>query len=200
MKKFTFTFVLIALFSSGFHTGCKHRYTDEEFIAREQQFDSCFGHDYNTALEGLTDAFDKFLVDNKFCKNSDDLLDGYKKWLGYLLEGKGPDTTWKFRIHELEALLVKMEALHFPEVIEDESFSACVLSLEYPDGWIMKQYREIMPQHTVSPERFAKEFVDSIDRDQFRDPVIRKVVALEYFLGPILHILRPEQMYLIPEK
>lgn len=176
-------------------TGCRTN-GDKDLKAREQLLDSCIGHEYNQVLDELTKAFDVFLVDNRFCRNDEELLGGYKNWLGYLLEGKGMDTAWKFRLNDLETVLSEMEQLNFAEVMYGEEISHCVLELPYPDNWMMHRFREIMPQHSVSPEVFAREFIKLVDEQQFNDPVLKKMIALEYFLGPILHVLRPDEMYL----
>ncbi len=188
-------FSMLILVSLILSAGCNHNEAGEA-SAREEQLDSCLGPEYNALLNGLTEAFGKFLIDNRFCRNQDELLSGYKNWLGYLMEGKGMDTSWKFRLNELETMLGDMEEIHFAEKMYEGNFTSCILDLQYPEDWVMYRYREIMPQHTVSPETFAREFINGVDDKQFGDPVIRKLVALEYFLGPILHILRPDDMYL----
>ncbi|HRZ41359.1 MAG TPA: hypothetical protein P5228_01495 [Bacteroidales bacterium] len=196
MRKFStvlFPVVLLLLLQAG--TGCRNQ-SHKDLVARDQQLDSCIGNDYNETLDQLTEAFGVFLIDNRFCRSDKELLKGYKNWLGFLLEGKGMDSTWKFRVNELESLLTRMEQLNFAEMMYREEITHCVLELSYPNDWMMHRFREIMPQHSVSPEVLAREFIKSVDEQQFSDPVLKKVIALEYFLGPILHVLRPDEMYL----
>lgn len=173
---------------------CKQNHRDAD--AREKQLNECVGKESNALLNRLTAAFDDFLVDNRFCRTKDELLSGYKNWLQYLLDQKGLDSTWKFRYEVLDSLVTDMEKTNFAEMLYSQKFSECVMAMEYPDDWILAHYREIMPQHSVSPQKFAEEFVKNADQKQFDDPVIRKIIALEYFLGPILHILRPDSLYM----
>ncbi len=166
-----------------------------DIAAAEAHMDSCIGPENNRLLEKLTVCFDNFLIDNNFCHGRKDLLDGYKNWLQYLLEQKGMDTTWMFRYNDLEKLISEFEELHFAEWLYDGRFADCLLEVEYPEHYLMAGYAGIMPQHTVSPEKFASEFIRQVNKRQFRDPLLKKAVALDYFLGPVLFVIRPDHLY-----
>jgi hypothetical protein len=174
------------------HAGCnRDQFTIEK---ASEEYTECLGNEYVKLLEKLTAEFEHFLGDNGFIKEGD-MLTGYKDYLQHLLQRKGLDTSWHFRLNELELLMQEIEAQHFAEIVYEGKVSQCAIDLKYPQQYIMARYREIMPQHSVSPEVFMRAFVEKADPVQFRDPVLKHMIALEYFLGPVLYLLRPDELY-----
>lgn len=161
----------------------------------DRKLKECIGEAQHQLIRDLNHQFEAFLLDNGFANNEKDLLQGYKKYLQHLLDRKGLDTAWKFNKPALETTLKGFEQLHLAELLYEEKVSECVIGIEYPDNYLMAHYREVMPQHAVSPEMFATRFVKEVDQKQFEDPVLKSMVSLEYFLGPILYLLRPDEKY-----
>lgn len=112
------------------------------------------------------------------------------------MNSQGLNSAWTFQNPRLEKMILLMELHHFAEFLNSDDLSNCVFQVNYPEHFTMADYRKIMPQHMVSPERFASTFIADIDKEQFQDPVLRKLIALEYFLGPVIYILRPDTRYL----
>lgn len=182
----------IALFLGG---GCSQKKPSFAPQDAEEFFNECAGDVHNNLLTELNNQFELFLYDNGFYVTPEEKLSGYKAYLQFLLDRKELDTSWVFRNDELEELLIRIEEAHLAEAIFDKVITYCVLDIPYPNDYLMSRYHEIMPQHTVSPEKFASEFILNVDEEQFRDPVVRKMVSLEYFLGPLLYLLRPDELY-----
>jgi len=191
MIKFNITILLILFVAAAF-SGCNR----DKFTVQKAsgQYSECIGSEYYDILMKLSSEFEHFLADNRFVTDGE-LLEGYKGYLQHLLDRKGLDSTWYFRMTELEALMQEVEALHLAELIYDGKVSQCAIDIEYPQHYIMARYREIMPQHSVSPEVFMRTFVQKADQEQFKDPVLKSMIALEYFLGPVLYLLRPDELY-----
>lgn len=186
-------FVIVAAAILMISSGCSDN--SFSFAKADQKFSNCLGRDVDHLLNNLSEQFELFLSDNGFAASDEEMLTGYKHYLQYLLDGKGFDTAWVFRIEALENLMILIEQNNFADLLKDEIISSCVLEITYPDQYLMARFRQIMPQHTVSPERFASEFIEHIDNEQFKDNVLKKMIAIEYFLGPVLHLLRPDKRY-----
>jgi hypothetical protein len=152
----------------------------------------CIGKEQHLVLSELTEAFELFLRDNGYLNDTTSRADGYKAYLRQILTMTSADTTWVYRHKELEELLHRIEKQHIAELLFDNTLTQCVINIPYPEGHIMANIRQIIPQHTVSPARFAQEFINVGDDAQLDDPVLRIMLAIEYFLGPVLGQLRPE--------
>lgn len=188
-------FMLSAGIAMFFIWGCSRKKPSFTPQDAEEFFNECAGDSNNQLLESLNRQFELFLYDNGFYKSPEEKLEGYKAYLQFLLDRKGLDTTWVFRKDELENLVIGIEEAHLAEALFERVITYCVLDIPYPNDYLMARYYEIMPQHTVSPEKFASEFIQNIDEEQFSDPVLRKMISLEYFLGPLLYLLRPDELY-----
>ncbi|MFO7723658.1 MAG: hypothetical protein R6V49_10605, partial [Bacteroidales bacterium] len=172
MRKFKFGFLLFLFVPMAF-SGCNH----DKFSLQKmsEQYSECIGSENYDIMLKLSSEFEGFLADNKFVTNGD-ILEGYKGYLQHLLDRKGLDTSWYFRLPELEVLMQEVEALHLAELIYEGKVSQCAIDLEYPQQYIMAGYREIMPQHSVSPEVFMRTFVQKVDQEQFKDPVLKSMI------------------------
>jgi hypothetical protein len=153
----------------------------------------CIGKKEYGVLEELSEAFEVFLYDNGYLTDTLSRAQGYKAYLSQILTMTSADTTWVYRHDELEKLLHRIEEHHIAELLYENTIAQCVINISYPENHIMANIRQIMPQHTVSPAKFAQEFVNVGDDAQLNDPVLRIMLAIEYFLGPVLGQLRPEE-------
>jgi hypothetical protein len=186
------THIILILLVTPMLSGCLREKFSLELAA--DQYRECLGKENYALLEKLAFQFEQFLSDNHYVREGN-MLEGYKGYLQHLLDRKGLDTSWHYRLDELEALLLEFEHHHLAEVIYEEKVSQCAIEIDYPQHYIMARYREIMPQHTVSPEVFMRTFIQKADEKQFRDQVLKSMVALEYFLGNVLYLLRPDELY-----
>ncbi len=185
-----YSLLVLALTTVVFTTtwfGCASGIKDDTGL----QLRKCIGENEYSVLTDLSYAFEQFLQDNGYFNNENDKLNGYRKYLSHILLLNRPDTGWIFRTAELEEIMQRIEKQHIPDLLYDEKISNCVIDINYPDNYLMASYRKIMPQHTVSPQIFAEEFIAGMDKEQFKDPVVKIIIALEYFLGPVLSQLRP---------
>lgn len=194
MTRKYFLLILVLIFLSFSLYSCKEKKEfDNEMPVKMMK--ECLGEDNYEILEKLSAAFDTFLLDNNFSKSEDDMLNGYKGYLNYLLDRKRQAPSWHIRTDDMEDIIQEIERKHFAELLRDGTFAHCIFMIDYPHNYLMARYKEIMPQHTVSPETFAGEFVQNITEEEFQDPVIKQIVALEYFLGIGLSLLRPDSLY-----
>jgi hypothetical protein len=193
MKQLINIFTPMLLLFAVIATGCNRN----SFSPRkaDRQFSECIGEAQHQVIVDLNQQFEAFLLENGFATHEKDLLQGYKKYLQHLLDRKGLDTTWKFNKAALETVLKGFEELHLAEMLYEEKVSQCVIGIEYPDNYLMAHFREVMPQHVVSPEMFATKFIQEVDQEQFEDQVLKTMISLEYFLGPTLYLLRPDEKY-----
>lgn len=154
---------------------------------------NCINKNQYKVLVELSDAFEVFMQDNGYLNDTGSRSMGYKAYLNAILTMHGPDTNWVYRRDALEKMLQRIEKQRIAELLFSNTLAGCVIRIPYPDGHIMADIRQIMPQHTVSPARFAEEFIRRGDDAQLEDPVLRIMLAVEYFLGPVLGQLRPEE-------
>jgi len=159
----------------------------------EKNFSQCLGKEVYGALDDFRLAFNDFLDDNGYIGEEGSLLEGYRSYLRHVLELQEPDTAWQFRKENLEEILQRFEALHIDALLYQGTIQACAVKIRYPEEMLMASYRRIMPQHTVSPRKFAEEFLAKADAADFDDHVLQIMVALEYFLGAVLGELRPDE-------
>ena len=165
-----------------------HRYGNSGCELRK-----CIGNDQYQVLEELSGAFELFLHDNGYINDSVSQADGYKAYLNQILSMTQADSSWVYRLNDLELLLKRIEEQHIAELLYENTMISCVITIPYPEDHIMAHIRQIIPQHTVSPARFAQEFIQVGNDAQLDDPVLRIMLAIEYFLGPVLGQLRPEE-------
>jgi len=189
-KNQTLFFLLLLMGSLLLSPGCWR--SDYTIATGERQYRSCIGEEEYAALNLLREAFDQFLADNGYLDGHNNLYNGYRAYLYQVIHASEPDSNWVFREGELEEILQRFEELHMDALLYQGSLQKCVFNIDYPDTLLMASYREIMPQHTVPPQRFAEVFLHRAGEQEFEDPVLKIMVALEYFLGPVLGILRPD--------
>lgn len=154
--------------------------------------DSCIGTINNQLLEDIVIAYEKFLVDNHFKLDTNSMLDAYKTYLNYWQFNLHPDTGWVHDVENYEKIIKKLEASDLMEKIYRREFQNCLSQLDYCDTCFMNIYTTLMPKHNVSMQRVAQEFTDVVLDKEFQDPVLRKIMALEFFLGMAINIARPE--------
>ena len=173
-------------------TGCL---SDDSYSHRQasESFRKCIGTDEFRALSDFATAFEHFLLDNGYRREGGDLTAAYKRYLRHILNLTETDTSWVFRHDELDEILQRFEELHIDALLYRGSIQLCATRVRYPDHMLMSHFREIMPQHTVSPRKFAEEFLREITPEETNDKVLRMMLALEYFLGPVLNELRPDE-------
>jgi hypothetical protein len=172
-------------------TGCSRE--PYSHAQAEKNFSKCLEQDVYGALADFRLAFNDFLDDNGYIGEGEYLVDGYRNYLRHVLQLSGPDTAWIFRREALEEILQRFESLHIDALLYEGSIQSCAVRIRYPDDMLMASYRQIMPQHTVSPRKFAEEFVAKVRPDELDDHVLQIMVALEYFLGAVLGELRPDE-------
>jgi hypothetical protein len=201
MIKYTCLLLLFVLL----FLGCSNQNRKQNSISKElfehnnSILDSCIGKDNSLLLDEVVDIFEEFLVVNGFVADRTRMLQGYKKFFLRVLNEPLPDSTWKHNIDRYEALVEQFEKGDIMGYITTEQLADCIKKMHYPDTLYMHDYPTIMPQHGVSVQVGMSEFIDVVDAPEFTDPVLRKMVALEYFFGMAIMMVRPDELYLSQE-
>ncbi len=195
-----FIYILLPLLATVF-LGCSNQnknqntISDELFERNNAILDSCIGEENSLLLDEVVDVFEEFLVVNGFVADRTMMLEGYKTFFLRALNEPLPDSTWKHNIKRYEALVEQFEKGDIMEQITTEQLADCIKKMYYPDTLYMHDYPTVMPQHGVSVQVGMSEFIDIVDEPEFDDPVLRKMVALEYFFGMAIMIVRPDELY-----
>lgn len=174
--------------------GCGRKKTVRIYTRNNAQLRACLGVPTDDILCDLKDLFEEFLIRNEFVEEGS-MMSGYKSYLKYILYNY-PDSSWTYNVPASKRLIERIEDTpEFMRMIDQSRIHECMHKINYADTMFMALYTRDLPVEQANPAAMGQAFLERVDEDEFRDPVLRKMIALEYFLGLIVDQVRPDPQY-----